>query len=109
MHLSSLTRAERERLLKLAVSSKLKRNAEGLPAIIRVERSERLPLSYAQQRLWFLAQMEGGREAYHVSFGVRLKGELDHQALRQALDRIVARHEALRTRFVIVEGEPRQR
>jgi amino acid adenylation domain-containing protein len=72
-------------------------------------RSEEIPLSFAQQRLWFLAQMEGGREAYHIPFGVRLKGELDRQALRQALDRIVARHEALRTRFVIVEGEPRQR
>jgi amino acid adenylation domain-containing protein len=72
-------------------------------------RPEEIPLSFAQQRLWFLAQMEEVREAYHIPFGVRLKGELDRQALRQALDRIVARHEALRTRFVIVEGEPRQR
>ena len=70
---------------------------EELPPIERVERNERLALSFAQQRLWFLAQMEGVSEAYHIPFGLRLKGDLDGVALRRALDRIVARHEALRT------------
>jgi hypothetical protein len=56
-----------------------------------------------------LAQMEGVSEAYHIPFGLRLKGELDQGALREALDRIVVRHEALRTRFVSVDGEAEQR
>ncbi|MGA3948830.1 amino acid adenylation domain-containing protein [Ralstonia nicotianae] len=76
-----------------------------LPAITVADRGEPLPLSFAQQRLWFLAQMEGGSEAYHIPVGLRLKGELDAPALRRALDRIVARHEALRTRFEVQEGQ----
>ncbi|MDO3550997.1 amino acid adenylation domain-containing protein [Ralstonia pseudosolanacearum] len=80
-----------------------------LPAITVADRGEPLPLSFAQQRLWFLAQMEGGSEAYHIPVGLRLKGELDEDALRRALDRIVARHEALRTRFEVQEGQAVQR
>ncbi|MGD7076000.1 amino acid adenylation domain-containing protein, partial [Ralstonia pseudosolanacearum] len=80
-----------------------------LPAITVADRSGPLPLSFAQQRLWFLAQMEGGSEAYHIPVGLRLKGELDEDALRRALDRIVARHEALRTCFVTEEGQAVQR
>ncbi|MFV0920461.1 amino acid adenylation domain-containing protein, partial [Ralstonia nicotianae] len=80
-----------------------------LPAITVADRSGPLPLSFAQQRLWFLAQMEGGSEAYHIPVGLRLKGELDEEALRRSLDRIVARHEALRTRFEVQEGEAVQR
>ncbi|MGA4094555.1 amino acid adenylation domain-containing protein, partial [Ralstonia nicotianae] len=80
-----------------------------LPAITVADRSGPLPLSFAQQRLWFLAQMEGGSEAYHIPVGLRLKGELDEDALRRALDRIAARHEALRTRFEVQEGQAVQR
>ncbi|HEY2360447.1 MAG TPA: amino acid adenylation domain-containing protein [Candidatus Angelobacter sp.] len=79
-----------------------------LPAILRGDRGRRLPLSFAQQRLWFLAQIEEAGQAYHVPIGLHLKGELDAGALRRALDRIVARHEALRTTFVSIEGEPGQ-
>ncbi|WP_247363921.1 non-ribosomal peptide synthetase [Ralstonia pseudosolanacearum] len=80
-----------------------------LPAITVADRGEALPLSFAQQRLWFLAQMEGGSEAYHIPVGLRLKGELDAPALLRALDRIVARHEALRTCFEVQEGQAVQR
>ncbi|MCI0354220.1 MAG: condensation domain-containing protein, partial [Acidobacteria bacterium] len=76
--------------------------------ITPVPRGEPLPLSFAQQRLWFLAQMEGVSEAYHIFYGWRLKGPLNYAALRQALDRIVKRHEALRTTFAAINGEPRQ-
>src|SRR5262249_26295831 len=79
-----------------------------LPSITAAERGERIPLSFAQQRLWFLTQMEGASEAYHIFSGMRLSGKLNRAALRQALDRIVARHEALRTRFVQMDGEPVQ-
>src|ERR1035438_6711851 len=78
--------------------------------LIKASRSdERLPLSFAQQRLWFLAQMEGVSEAYYEFCGLRLKGDLDAAALRRALDRIVVRHEVLRTTFAFIDGEPTQR
>ncbi|HZI72912.1 MAG TPA: condensation domain-containing protein, partial [Gemmatimonadales bacterium] len=80
-----------------------------LPEIERVERGERIPLSFAQERLWFLAQMEGVSAAYHIPLGVRLRGELNREALVRALGRIVERHEALRTTFVMVDGEAEQR
>ena len=67
-----------------------------------------LVLSFAQQRLWFLAQMEGVSRPYHIPFSTRLRGSLDGSALRRALDRILARHEALRTTFLLIDGEPVQ-
>ncbi|HEU5415537.1 MAG TPA: condensation domain-containing protein, partial [Candidatus Angelobacter sp.] len=68
-----------------------------------------MPLSFAQERLWFLAQIEGGSKAYQNLHGLQLRGELDRAALRQALNQIVARHEALRTVFALVDGKPLQR
>ncbi|HEX8317857.1 amino acid adenylation domain-containing protein, partial [Longimicrobium sp.] len=80
-----------------------------LPPIERVDRGERLPLSFAQQRLWFLEQMGDLGSTYHVPTRLRLRGELDRGALRRALDAMLARHEALRTTFVQVDSEPVQR
>jgi amino acid adenylation domain-containing protein len=80
-----------------------------LPAIEPVERSERLALSFAQQRLWFLEQLGSAGAAYHIPTRLRLNGELDREALGRALERIVARHEALRTTFHAADGEPEQR
>src|SRR3984957_16301369 len=77
--------------------------------ITPAERNMPLPLSFAQQRLWFLAQMEGVSEAYHIPFGLHLTGELNRVALRGALDRVLERHEALRTSFIMVDGEAVQR
>src|SRR5919202_3706729 len=68
----------------------------------------RIPLSFAQQRLWFLHQLEGTSGEYHVPEGFLLRGDLDRDALRRALDALVARHESLRTRFPTVDGEPVQ-
>ena len=88
------------------------RNSSGsaLPAIVPVDRRERIPLSFAQERLWFLAQLDpAASRAYHIPFGMPIKGEVDAVALRRALDEIVARHEALRTTFTAVDGEPVQR
>ncbi|HVG45327.1 MAG TPA: condensation domain-containing protein, partial [Longimicrobium sp.] len=79
-----------------------------LPPIERVERGGRLPLSFAQQRLWFLEQLGGLGDTYHIATRLRLGGALDPAALRRALDAMLARHEALRTTFVEVEGEPVQ-
>ena len=67
-----------------------------------------LPVSFAQQRLWFLDQLEPGSAFYNIPMAVRLKGSLQLEALERALSEIVRRHEVLRTRFVNVSGEPRQ-
>ncbi len=83
--------------------------ASPLPPLVPVLRDGALPLSFAQQRLWFLAQFEGGSAAYHMAGGIRLNGRLDSNALSKALDCIVARHEVLRTSFAVIDGEPVQR
>ena len=111
IRLDKLTLVQRQRLLQLARARGLrpKKSASILPAILPVGRDGALPLSFAQQRLWFLAQIQGASAAYHIAGGLRLRGKLDRQALQQALDRIVARHEALRTTFVMRDGEAMQR
>src|SRR5262249_32023431 len=72
------------------------------------ERPERLPLSYAQHRLWFLDRLEGTSTEYNFSEALRLRGDLDLEALERTINTIVERHESLRTRFVEVDGEPAQ-
>jgi amino acid adenylation domain-containing protein len=72
------------------------------------ERPQRIPLSYAQERFWFLNQLEGVAGEYKVSEAFRLNGELDVQALQAAITSLAVRHESLRTRFEEVGGEPFQ-
>ncbi|EDS83038.1 non-ribosomal peptide synthetase [Burkholderia pseudomallei S13] len=83
-------------------------NTEVLPPIPLAPRDGRIALSLAQQRLWFLTQLGSVSEAYHMSGAVRLDGPLNREVLQRALNRIVMRHEALRTCFVREEGEPIQ-
>ena len=68
----------------------------------------RLPLSFAQQRLWILHQMDPRSVAFNIPVAVRLKGRLDADALRRTFDEVVRRHEVLRTTFVVEQGEPVQ-
>jgi acyl carrier protein len=77
-------------------------------AIPRRAKGLNIPLSFAQQRLWFLHEMEPGSVAYNIPAEVRLQGKLKVEALRQSLEQIVERHEVLRTRFEIVGEQPCQ-
>src|SRR5688500_5950657 len=66
------------------------------------------PLSFAQQRLWFLNQLEPESPVYNESSAIRLNGSLDPDALEKALNQIVERHEVLRTTIVSIDGTPQQ-
>jgi hypothetical protein len=66
------------------------------------------PASFAQRRLWFLDQWAPGSAAYHLPAALHLHGALDVAALQQSLDALIARHEALRTTFLLLDGQPAQ-
>ncbi|NVJ22885.1 amino acid adenylation domain-containing protein, partial [Myxococcus sp. AM011] len=83
--------------------------ADSGPAKLRpVPRDGDLPLSFAQQRLWFLDQLQPGTASYNLPAALRLEGELDVEALRQSLRALVQRHEVLRTHFVVRDAQPVQ-
>ncbi|HEX6290617.1 MAG TPA: condensation domain-containing protein, partial [Herpetosiphonaceae bacterium] len=81
---------------------------EAIPVMKRASREQVLPLSFAQQRLWFLDQLEPGSRAYAMPIALRLHGPLDRAALQHSLDALVARHESLRTAFGLVGDTPVQ-
>ncbi|HEU0052909.1 MAG TPA: condensation domain-containing protein, partial [Longimicrobium sp.] len=95
---------------ELAVRVEEMRRAElsVLPPVVPVERTGALPLSFAQERLWFLDRLEPGSAAYNLPTAWRLGGALDAAVLERALGEIVRRHEALRTTFAEVDGSPVQ-
>jgi amino acid adenylation domain-containing protein len=79
------------------------------PQALRRRRRTTAPLSYAQQRLWFLEQLDPDQPVYHVHCALRLKGRLQAEYLQAAINRVVERHEALRTTFKTQDGVPMQR
>ncbi|MGZ9260897.1 MAG: amino acid adenylation domain-containing protein [Candidatus Binatia bacterium] len=80
-----------------------------IPPIVPITRNHDAPLSFAQQRLWFLDRLEPDSAAYNVPAAFRLVGELDGHALEQSLNEIVRRHEVLRTVVATVNGDPVQK
>src|SRR6187402_835588 len=104
--LESMDIAELEKLQALAHPRVSKPLADRDSPIAPFSRDGILPLSFAQQRLWFLAQFDGESTSYHMPTALRLRGALDTRALRRALDALFSRHEALRTIFRVVEGQP---
>ncbi|HLJ90625.1 MAG TPA: amino acid adenylation domain-containing protein, partial [Candidatus Angelobacter sp.] len=88
---------------------KAKRAGEKLEQAERADRTGPLPLSYAQQQLWFLYRMEGASFTYNIPLALRLQGELDVAVLKEALADVVGRHEILRTVFPEIDGIPYQK
>ncbi len=78
------------------------------PPLMPVPRQPLMPVSFAQQRLWFIDQFDPSSASYNIPAGVVIEGELDVEALRRALNEVVNRHETLRTSVVTNEGEPAQ-
>ena len=78
------------------------------PVISRSGREGHVPVSFAQQRLWFLEQLQPGNPFYVSSVAVEIKGRLNIPTLEQSLNEIIRRHESLRTTFAMVEGVPVQ-
>jgi amino acid adenylation domain-containing protein len=85
-----------------------RRQSPAAPPIRQASRQGASPLSFAQERLWFLDRLLPGTSAYNESLSLRLEGALDAAALERALVEIVRRHESLRTRFAEVDGRPVQ-
>ncbi len=90
------------------LSSRLRESGTGRPPLVQQQRPERLPLSYAQQRLWFLDRLAENSTEYNMPVALRLRGELHRQALEQTINTIISRHETLRTHFDEIEGAPIQ-
>jgi amino acid adenylation domain-containing protein len=88
---------------------KAKPESNSVPSLKPVDRNQELPLSFSQQRLWFLHQLDPYSTAYNGSDLVRLQGTLNVAALEESINEIVRRHEVLRTCFAIVEGRPIQK
>ena len=101
-----LPSAKRVRLRELLIAKGVDLSA--LPIVPRPSDLTVIPVSFAQQRLWFLHQLDPHSTAYNVPFVVRMDGALNVDALKQAFNQVVHRHDSLRTTFASVDGQPVQ-
>ncbi|MHB0772406.1 amino acid adenylation domain-containing protein [Bradyrhizobium sp. 5.13L] len=105
--LRDLDSAQMRKLVSLARDRGRNADRSGAIAIPTVAREGLLEMSFAQQRLWLLAQLDGANSNYHIRGALRLSGDLDVEALRRSIDGLFARHEALRSVFRVVDEQPR--
>ena len=108
LQLRALFEAGTVAALALLIDDKSQETPAGLPPLVAVKRDGPLPLSFAQQRLWFLDRFEADRHLYNVPVRVELRGALAHERLQQSLNCLLARHEVLRSSFHEVDGQPLQ-
>jgi pristinamycin I synthase 3 and 4 len=103
---SGLTQAQRERLTNRIKGTSP--SAEMFTGVTRRPQRESAPLSFSQDRLWFLDQLRPGDPAYNIRIVTRFHGAFDKSLLERVINEIVDRHEILRTRFCEVDGQPQQ-
>ncbi|WP_455907021.1 amino acid adenylation domain-containing protein, partial [Rhizobium ruizarguesonis] len=106
--MDQLEELDSDGLAKLLSLARARSRGSNLKATLipKISRDGALPLSYSQQRLWFLSQLDEDSTNYNIPLGWRLQGRLDRVAWRRSLDRLFARHEALRCTFVAGEDDP---
>jgi amino acid adenylation domain-containing protein len=101
--------AKKQMLLEMLMKERRKAESSGeKQAIQKRNQADPLPLSFAQQRLWFLEQMNPGSPAYNIPSAVLMKGRLDLNALTESFNQVIRRHEVLRTVFRMTDGRPFQ-
>nr|WP_245495075.1 non-ribosomal peptide synthetase [Rhizobium ruizarguesonis] len=106
--IDQLEELDSDGLAKLLSLARARSRGSNLKATLipKISRDGALPLSYSQQRLWFLSQLDEDSTNYNIPLGWRLQGRLERVAWRRSLDRLFARHEALRCTFVAGEDDP---
>ncbi|WP_240601861.1 condensation domain-containing protein, partial [Oleiagrimonas sp. MCCC 1A03011] len=105
--LKNLDVVEIEQLRSLWKAKGIEKQKDSISSIQKITREHWLPVSYGQQRLWFLTQLDGDASlAYHIPFALHLHGPLSTSVLRRSLNAVWARHEALRTILSSSEGQP---
>jgi len=102
--IKTLLKTRKEQLIEILSQAEQYNDAPITPVL----RTIPIPLSYAQQRLWFLDQLESGSAFYNIPIALNLSGRLNVLALQQSINEVVRRHESLRTAFVTVNGQPMQ-
>lgn len=103
--IAELSPEKRKLLLRQLEQQKSKKSTELTPILRQSREGNRFPISFSQQRLWFLDQLEPGNVAYNIPVAIRLKGVLHLPALQQSVNEIIRRHESLRTTFDALDAE----
>ncbi len=105
--LRSMLKEQKDEILELIRQAE-KTSSPPVPPITKTSFNGRAPMSFGQQRLWFLEQLQPGNSAYNMSWALRIRGGLQAEALEKSLNEVVKRHDVLRTTFAFEDGRPVQ-